>query len=707
MLIGVVAGLVVPLLEAGDGVKVDAPVVIAHADGPAGAVDRNGALAAWREHGCIELARVTATVGKPIELGCGATGAPRAASSGEVTLVVWPSGAEIAGAMVTPDLHVTKLRAHSDRPLTVSAAYDGARFLVASASCTMADFTPIDAAGKPGARHVLHKADGHEMVVAGAAVACEGGSCEAAYMTANGTLPIACEDQLRRPRWNQLAIAPLIAGTVGKLEWADQEKRDSPLMRHGIPREIGGYISRRDVARDAFGALTATTTYKSELWNGRETTTPDVLQIELVPDDAKASHHVPLDVPSETSPTVLSLGGHRFVLLTAARDGVVVRTITIDPAYFTRAQPPIQPVLQGRIVGSKQKPSDQIVIACVDRHPGCGANAHADGTFVLTVEDPLDYRVLAQVHDPALYAFMQYGIGNDYWYAPAQHETQANIQMLPPAEITGTITWPGGKRPIEAPIHEFVDDGPRGKRQLPDQDPLELQFHASAILPGTSTTVPEMYSYPLNKDGTFKLPVAGTGQAILVAETRDHKYGATQWLTTEPGKSQHIVLALKKTATLTVRFKGVPWTYENSVSLPDVICASVERGCMFEHIAPGTELITAATPEWRMVRKIDVAPGENKTIELPFVADLPPGDAGVKVARAIDGITVTAVAPGGPAAGLLAPGDVITTVDGATIGTDLAAALAKLRGAPGSHADITFVRARRSQHVAITRKLGP
>src|SRR3569623_3537280 len=120
------AALAVPLLEAGNGVKVDAPVLIAHADAPSGAVDHAGALAVWREHGCIEIARLAAdaTPGKPVQLGCGASGAPRAASSGDVTLVVWPAGGELAAALVTPELHVTALHPHGEHPVAVTTAYD-------------------------------------------------------------------------------------------------------------------------------------------------------------------------------------------------------------------------------------------------------------------------------------------------------------------------------------------------------------------------------------------------------------------------------------------------------------------------------------------------------------------------------------------------------------------------------------------------------
>src|SRR4051812_25547998 len=119
--------LTVPVLEAGDGVKVTAPLVIASGDSPTGAVDRAGALATWRDHGCILLARLAAdgSAGKPVQLGCGATGAPRATTSGDVTLVVWPAGGELAGALVTPELHVTPIHTRGEHPVAVTAAFDG------------------------------------------------------------------------------------------------------------------------------------------------------------------------------------------------------------------------------------------------------------------------------------------------------------------------------------------------------------------------------------------------------------------------------------------------------------------------------------------------------------------------------------------------------------------------------------------------------
>ena len=95
------------------------PALIAHGDSPVGAVDRAGALAIWRDRGCIEIARLAgdATAGKPVQLGCGASGAPRAASSGDVTFVVWPAGGELAGAVVTPELHVTPIHVRGENPV--------------------------------------------------------------------------------------------------------------------------------------------------------------------------------------------------------------------------------------------------------------------------------------------------------------------------------------------------------------------------------------------------------------------------------------------------------------------------------------------------------------------------------------------------------------------------------------------------------------
>lgn len=75
-------------------------------------------------------------------------------------------------------------------------------------------------------------------------------------------------------------------------------------------------------------------------------------------------------------------------------------------------------------------------------------------------------------------------------------------------------------------------------------------------------------------------------------------------------------------------------------------------------------------------------------------------------ARAIDGITVTAVAPGRPGSGPLEPDDLITEIDGAPAGTDLAASIAKLQSAPDSRVELTILRGRKSQKLTLTRAHG-
>jgi hypothetical protein len=341
----------------------------------------------------------------------------------------------------------------------------------------------------------------------------------------------------------------------------------------------------------------------------------------------------------------------------------------------------------------------------------CGEGViHEDGTFSVAPSDPLDHRVAARADDPAMIA---YAAGEEYWFTPAQHARTFDIQLTAAAHLTGTVFWPNGKRPAASPMPaQFVDDGPRGKRRLPDEDPLELTFTAYGIVPVSapfgSIAVPSLYSYPLRADGTFDVPVAAAGQALLVAQTRNHEWGATLWTKTEPGKTIRIDLPLQKTATLTVRMKGVRWGIgdQDDMRLMGGICSADGRGCTFEHIAPGTQILGVTTPTWTMVRKLEVAPGETKTLELLPVADLAPGDAGIEVTRAIDGITVTSVAPGGPAVGLVATDDVITAIDGVATGTDLAAALAKLRGAPDSRVEVTITRARKSLKRTITRTRG-
>lgn len=716
------AALVVPLLEAGNGVKVGPPAVIAHGDAPVGAVDRAGALAIWRDRGCIEVARLAgdATAGKPVQLGCGASGAPRAASSGEVTLVVWPAGGELAGALVTPELRVTPIHVRGENPIAVTAAFDGTRFLATTTSCTAADLLVLDRAGTVGARTVLKTLKPHDTAaIAGAAVACEGRACEVAYAIANNEMGIGCENEIRKPRWGILSSAPLTAGTPGAFTLLDTTTFDTPtfpakamITHHGLAWAYGGFNTRRDSAKNAFGSLTATTTYHSELWNGRETVTPDHVELEFQAAAPEAAHHVPLVVPDETSPDVLALGGDRFVLLTAAREGIVARAIAIEPAYFTHPPQGRAPVLTGSLRTSSGKLPATARVWCLLRRGSCGeAAVHDDGTFVLPVEDPLDFRVAAQTDDAPVIAYA----GDEYWFTPALHETRGAIQLVAAAHITGTVAWPGGKLPKATPLPvEREEYGPhRGEVRGPPEDPLQLTFEAHGVLPLIAPTamaaINSMYGYPLRKDGTFDVPVIASGRALIEARTRNQEYGGSAWVTTQPGKATRIELPMKKTSTLIIRLKGHHMALGDDMRLAMNTFGCMDDGvigCTFEHVSPGPQLVSFTTPDWTMLRAIDVPPGERKIVDLPFVPDLAPGEAGVHVARAIDGITVTAVAPGGPAAGLLAPDDVITAIDGVAAGTDLAAAIAKLRGAPDSRVEVTITRARRSQKLTLTRSHG-
>jgi len=731
------AALVVPLLEAGNGVTVGPPAVIANADSPTGVVDHKGVLAVWRQHGCIMLARLAAdaTPGTPTQLGCGATGAPRATVDYvvdprgrtylDLTLVVWPAGSELAGALVTPDLRVTPIHVKGEHPIAVSASYDGEQFLVTTASCTSAQLLTLDHAGTVKSITALATTKPHDDVaITGAVVACEGGRlCEVGYSTANAKLGIACEDQIRKPRWSAMRFASLMGGVPQTYSRTDDPTykgdpaHDNVVTRHGMAWPLGGFNRRREVGASVIGDLIATTSYESNLWNGRETVTPDHVELEFVPRELQpvahpAAHHVPLAMPGETAPYVVALGGEHFVLLSVARDGVVARAITIDPAYFTHPPQARGPVLTGTLHMSTGKPATSGSAGCLVRREVCDQGlVHQDSTFVLPAADPLDFRVAQQADGVPVLAYSN----DEYWFTPALHESRAEVKLTAAAHITGTVAWPGGTLPKAAPMPvEREEYGPhRGDVRGPPEDPLQLTFDAHGLLPVIAPTamasVLSMYSYGLHKDGTFDVPVVASGRAIFHAQTRNREWGRAMWVKTKPGAEARVTLALQRTSTLVIRLKGHKMALGDDMRLGLNTFGCMDDGvvgCTFEHVSPGPTLVSFTTPDWTMLRAIDVPPGAKKIVDLPFVPDLAPGDPGVHVARAIDGITVTAVAPGGPAAGLLAPDDVITAIDGAAVGTDLGAAIAKLRGAPDSRVEVTVTRARRSQKLTLTRSHG-
>ena len=98
--------------------------------------------------------------------------------------------------------------------------------------------------------------------------------------------------------------------------------------------------------------------------------------------------------------------------------------------------------------------------------------------------------------------------------------------------------------------------------------------------------------------------------------------------------------------------------------------------------APRRAFATPAGP----LLQVEPAPPERRSTGRARVASAPTGVLGVRCAPASDGLRVEAVHPAGPAAGVLAPGDLLLRIDGTTLaglhGATAQAALAGPIGAP-------------------------
>jgi hypothetical protein len=488
-----------------------------------------------------------------------------------------------------------------------------------------------------------------------------------------------------------------------------QHPTTSLLHDHGIAFAPAKWVTRRVSAASAVGKLVATVAYEHEVWEGKETFTPERLAIALEPTNVQAARHVPIPVPHETAPIVLETSPDHFLLMTRAGPAIRVRAIAIDASYFTRPRPPRPTVLTGKLHKAQQDWNDLVGVMCLDRE-ACGeTKVGADGAFAVPPKDPLDYRYVATHSELAIVA---QGAPGEFVYEYPLKDHVHDLQLQPAATLIGALLWPGGHEPAAKPLPpKFVNGGPRGQIEIPQDPPHRLTLTPHEIVPVARSygafEVHTMYSYGPRPDGSYNVPVAGTHHVLMMALTADQLYGASRWVDVAPGATTSADLQLDKTATVRIEITGVAQQdFDDHIRLASGTCASYAYNiCEYEHVPPGPNVYGVTTTHWTMLREIDVAPGETKKLKVPFVADLPPGHPGVAFERAIDGIAVASVAPGGPAVMQLQIDDLIVSIDGKRV-TTLDDAIARARGTAGATVTFEILRAGKAMTVTYPRSRG-